>query len=53
MARLALKPDSSFFRKIVIGAVGARAVESDLRALGHEIVELERGALDIQNYGKR
>ena len=48
MARLALKPDSSFFRKIVIGAVGARAVESDLRALGHEIVELERGALDTK-----
>jgi hypothetical protein len=30
MARLALKPDSSFFRKIVIGAVGARSICSDL-----------------------
>ncbi len=48
MPRLALKPDSSFFRKIVIGAVGARAVEGDLRALGHEIVELERGSLDTK-----
>lgn len=44
MARLSFKPDSSFFRKIVIGAVGARAVCEDLAALGHRFVELERGS---------
>ncbi len=48
MARLALKPDSSFFRKIVIGAVGARSVCSDLASHGHEMVELERGSTDTK-----
>ncbi len=46
MARLSLKPDSSFFLKIVVGAVGARAVCDDLAGLGHEFVELERGSTD-------
>ncbi|MBI4032581.1 HEAT repeat domain-containing protein [Candidatus Berkelbacteria bacterium] len=46
--RLALKPDSSFFRKIVIGVVGARAVANDLGERGHRIVELERGATDTK-----
>jgi len=48
MPRLALKPDSSFFRKIVIGAVGARSVCSDLASHGHEMVELERGSTDTK-----
>ncbi len=46
MPRLSLKPDSSFFRKIVVGAVGARAVCEDLARFGHHCVELERGATD-------
>ena len=46
MPRLSLKPDSSFFRKIVVGAVGARAVRDDMAALGHNFVELERGSTD-------
>lgn len=48
MPRLAFKPDSSFFRKIVIGAVGARAVIADLGRLGHRCVELERGSTDTK-----
>lgn len=44
MPRLSLKPDSSFFRKIAAGAVGARAVCADLAPYGHTFVELERGA---------
>jgi HEAT repeat protein len=44
--RLSLKPDSSFFQKIVVGAVGAQAVCHDLAAHGHEFVELERGSTD-------
>ena len=45
MARQARKPDASFFQKIVIGALGARAVADDLSHQGHEMMELERGAL--------
>jgi len=48
VARLSLKPDSSFFRKITIGAVGARAVAQDLAERGHSIAELERGSLDTK-----
>jgi hypothetical protein len=48
MARLALKPDSSFFRKIAIGAIGTRTVCADLATRGHQIVELERGSLDTK-----
>ena len=48
MARLSLKPDSSFFRKIAVGVVGTRAVSRDLTAQGHDIRELERGALDTK-----
>src|SRR5438093_9580883 len=48
MPRLLLKPDSSFFRKIAIGAVGTRAVSADLSGYGHEIIELERGSLDTK-----
>lgn len=44
MPPYSLKPDASFYRKIVIGAVGARAVAADLEARGHTPKELERGA---------
>ncbi len=46
MPRLSLKPDSSFFRKIAIGVVGTKAICKDLSVRGHDIRELERGALD-------
>lgn len=48
MARLSLKPDSSFFKKIAVGAVGARAVMSDLSNLGHDLRELENGSTDTK-----
>lgn len=48
MTRLSLKPDSSFFRKISVGAVGARSVISDLSGHGHRIAELERGSTDTK-----
>ncbi|MBI4578256.1 MAG: HEAT repeat domain-containing protein [Planctomycetes bacterium] len=48
MARLAFKPDSSFFRKIAMGAVGSRAVCADLHKLGHRMAELERGSTDTK-----
>lgn len=48
MARLAFKPDASFFRKIAIGAIGTRAIAADLGRHGHHVVELERGATDIK-----
>ena len=48
MARLAFKPDSSFFEKIVRGAIGTRAVCDDLGHHGHQMVELERGSLDTK-----
>lgn len=44
MPRLALKTDSSFYRKIAMGAIGVRAVCSDLEPHGHQLVELERGS---------
>jgi len=45
---LAFKPDSSFFRKIVIGAIGAQAVCRDLSQHEHAFVELERGSTDAK-----
>ncbi len=48
MPRLAFKPDSSFFEKIVRGAIGTRAVCDDLDHHGHQMVELERGSLDAK-----
>ena len=44
----AFKPDSSFFIKIVRGAVGSRAVAADLNRRGHRMVELERGSTDAK-----
>src|ERR1700733_6950329 len=46
MPRQSFKPDSSFFRKIAMGAVGARGVVIDMNSQGHNMVELERGAMD-------
>jgi hypothetical protein len=46
--RLSLKPDASFFRKIAIGAVGARAVSTDLSRYKHNMVELENGSTDTK-----
>lgn len=46
--RGAFKTDSSFFRMLAIGAVGARAVQLALNARGHEVVELERGSLSTR-----
>ncbi|MGQ0613948.1 MAG: HEAT repeat domain-containing protein [Planctomycetaceae bacterium] len=43
--RSAFKTDSSFFRMLAVGAVGAQAVQQHLNALGHHVVELERGSL--------
>jgi hypothetical protein len=48
MPRLSFKPDASFFRKIVVGAVGARAVVADLAPRGHQFIELERGSTDTK-----
>jgi hypothetical protein len=48
MPPLALKPDFSFFRKVALGAVGSRYVAEDLERLDHQIVELERGAMDTK-----
>lgn len=44
MPRLAFKPDASFFEKIAIGAVGARAVSQYLSSRGHDVAELENGS---------
>jgi hypothetical protein len=44
----AFKPDSSFFRKIVLGVIGSRAVAADLNSHGHQIFELERGSTDTK-----
>lgn len=44
----AFKPDSSFFRKVALGAVGARAIRDDLAPHGHDLIELERGSTDTK-----
>lgn len=46
--RNAFKTDSSFFRMLAIGAVGAKAVQAALNARGHDFVELERGSLSTR-----
>ncbi len=46
--RNAFKTNSSFFRMLAIGAVGARAVQAALKARGHDVVELERGSLSTR-----
>lgn len=43
--RNAFKTNSSFFRMLAVGAVGARAVQQYLNSLGHKVIELERGSL--------
>lgn len=46
--RNAFKTNSSFFRMLAIGAVGAKAVQATLNARGHDAVELERGSLSTR-----
>jgi hypothetical protein len=46
--RNAFKTNSSFFRMLAVGAVGAKAVQAALNARGHDIVELERGSLSTR-----
>ena len=46
--RSAFKTDSSFFRMLAIGAVGAREVQAALNVRGHEVLELERGSLSTR-----
>lgn len=46
--RRSFKSDKSFFRMIVMGAVGARAVRDDLGNRGHAMYELENGATDTK-----
>ncbi len=48
MPRLSLKPDRSFFRKLAIGAVGARNVCTNLDNHGHAMRELENGSTDTK-----
>jgi len=48
VARLAFKPDTSFFRKIALGAVGTRAVTVHLARHSHQTVELEQGSTDTK-----
>lgn len=42
--RMNFKSDESFLEKISIGAVGAQAVYNDLKKMGHNPIELERGS---------
>lgn len=46
--RNAFKTNSSFFRMLAIGAVGAKAVQAALNSRGHHVVELERGSLSTR-----
>lgn len=48
MPRLYFKSDSSFFRKIVIGAIGTRSARDDLASRGHVMAELENGSTDTK-----
>lgn len=48
MPAFSFKPDSSFFRKIALGAEGCRSVRNHLNANGHDMRELERGALGVK-----
>jgi hypothetical protein len=44
----AFKTDESFLEKIAIGATGTRRTFEDLRAQGHQPVELERGSMSFK-----
>ncbi len=46
--RISFKSDSSFFEKLVMGVIGAQEVRQRLSVLGHDLVELERGALETK-----
>ena len=43
--RRSFKTDESFLEKLAIGAIGARAVFSELQRQGHKPIELERGSM--------
>ena len=43
--RRSFKTDESFLEKLAIGAIGARAVFTDLQRQGHKPIELERGSM--------
>ncbi len=49
--RNAFKTNSSFFRMLAVGAVGAQAVQQYLNSLGHHVIELERGSLATRIWG--
>ena len=46
--RNSFKSNSSFFRMLAVGAVGAQAVQKEFAKLGHSLVELERGSLSTR-----
>jgi len=46
--RRSFKTDESFLEKLAIGAIGTRAVFSDLQRQGHKPIELERGSMDYK-----
>jgi HEAT repeat protein len=46
--RRSFKTDESFLEKLAIGAIGARAVFSELERQGHKPIELERGSMDYK-----
>lgn len=46
--RRAFKTDESFLEKISIGAVGTKRVFADLKQLGHNPIELERGSMSFK-----
>ncbi len=47
-SRNAFKTNSSFFRMLAVGAIGAQAVQAHLASLGHHVIELERGSLSTR-----
>ncbi len=46
--RRSFKTDESFLEKLAIGAIGARAVFTELERQGHKPIELERGSMDYK-----
>jgi HEAT repeat protein len=48
LGRHSFKTDESFLEKLAIGAIGARAVFTELERQGHKPIELERGSMDYK-----
>ncbi len=46
--RRSFKTDESFLEKLAIGAIGARAVFTDVQRSGHTPIELERGSMSYK-----